>query len=78
MRKFDAEPRLVRVTLIKSHQHCIPSIRKTVEALGLRYVNHSIVHKNVTPIRGLINKVSSCCVWLMFVRFLFLDLMEIY
>jgi ribosomal protein L30 len=57
MRNINATPKLCRVTLVKSHQHATPDVRKSVIALGLSRVNQSIVHKNTSPIRGLIHTV---------------------
>ena len=59
MRTVTPKPKLCRVTLVKSHLHAPPDIRKSVEALGLTRLNSSIIHKNISPIRGLINTVRS-------------------
>eukprot|EP01115_Flamella_aegyptia_P008950 TRINITY_DN3750_c0_g1_i1.p1 TRINITY_DN3750_c0_g1~~TRINITY_DN3750_c0_g1_i1.p1 ORF type:complete len:72 (+),score=0.47 TRINITY_DN3750_c0_g1_i1:31-246(+) len=58
MRSVTPSPSLVRVILTKSAQHAKPNIRLSVESLGLKKVNHSIVHKNNSVIRGLIATVS--------------------
>jgi large subunit ribosomal protein L30 len=50
--------RSVRITLTKSPIGRKPDQRATVEALGLRKINTSVVHKETPQIRGMINKVS--------------------
>ncbi len=48
----------VRVTLVKSPLGRKPNQRKTVEALGLRRIRHSVVHELTDSIQGMINTVS--------------------
>jgi large subunit ribosomal protein L30 len=50
--------RTVKVTLIKSVIGYKQDQRKTVQALGLRKLNESRVHKETPQIRGMLNKVS--------------------
>jgi large subunit ribosomal protein L30 len=50
--------RSVRITLTKSPIGQKPDQRATVEALGLRKINTSVIHKETPQIRGMINKVS--------------------
>lgn len=48
----------VRITLIKSPLGRKPNQRKTVEALGLKRIRHSVVHELNDAIQGMINTVS--------------------
>jgi large subunit ribosomal protein L30 len=48
---------LVKITLVKCGLHKPPSIRKTLEALGLKKLHSSVYHKNIRPIRGMIYEV---------------------
>ena len=47
----------VEVTLIKSIIGRPKNQKKTVEALGLRRINHTVVKKETPQIAGMINKV---------------------
>lgn len=48
----------IRITLIKSLLGSKPSHRKTVKALGLRRVNHTVEHEDTPQIRGMIFHVK--------------------
>ena len=48
----------LKITLVKSPIACQPTQRKTVEALGLRKLNHSVELEDNAATRGAINKVS--------------------
>lgn len=48
----------LRITLVKSPIACQPKQRRTVEALGLRKINHSVELEDSPATRGAINKVS--------------------
>ena len=48
----------VKITLVKSPIACQPTQRKTVEALGLRKLHHSVVLDDTPATRGAVNKVS--------------------
>ena len=48
----------LRITLVKSPIACQPRQKKTVEALGLRKLNHSVELEDTPATRGPINKVS--------------------
>lgn len=48
----------VRITLVKSPLGRKPNQRKTVEALGLKRIRHSVVHELNDPIQGMINTIS--------------------
>ncbi len=48
----------LEITLIKSVIGSKPAQRKTVEALGLKRINHTVEHEDNVAIRGMINVVS--------------------
>lgn len=48
----------LKITLAKSTIGSIPKHRKTVEALGLKKTNSSVVKEDNVAIRGMINQVS--------------------
>ena len=48
----------LRITLVKSPIACQPRQKKTVEALGLRKLNHSVELEDSPATRGAVNKVS--------------------
>ena len=48
----------LRITLVKSTIACQPKQRKTVEALGLRKLHHSVELEDSPATRGAVNKVS--------------------
>ncbi len=48
----------LKITLVKSPIACQPKQRKTVEALGLRKLNHSVELEDSPATRGAVNKVS--------------------
>ncbi len=48
----------VRITLVRSAHGRRPNQRKTVEALGLRRINHSVVKESNPAIQGMIRTVS--------------------
>ena len=48
----------LKITLVKSPIGQKPSIRKTVEALGLRKLHHSVVQKDTDPVKGMIRTVA--------------------
>ena len=48
----------LRITLVKSPIACQPKQKKTVEALGLRKLHHSVELEDSPATRGVINKVS--------------------
>jgi large subunit ribosomal protein L30 len=47
----------LKITLIKSTIGSIPKHRKTVEALGLRKLNHFVVKEDIPATRGMVNQV---------------------
>lgn len=48
----------IKVTLIKSTNKCVSSIKKTVEALGLHRIGETKIHNDNPAIRGAIFKVK--------------------
>jgi len=48
----------VKITLVRSPIGRKPNQRRTVEALGLRKLNHSVVQELNEPIQGMINTIS--------------------
>ena len=48
----------LKITLVKSPIACQPKQKKTVEALGVRKLNHSVELEDSPATRGAINKVS--------------------
>lgn len=48
----------IRITLVRSPQGRKPSQRLTVNALGLRRINHTVEHNDTPQIRGMINRVK--------------------
>ena len=49
---------LVKITQERSKIRCIETHKRTIEALGLRRIRHSVVHEDTPQIRGMIAKVS--------------------
>jgi large subunit ribosomal protein L30 len=48
----------LKITLVKSTIGAIPKHRKTVQAMGLRKLNSSVVREDNPAVRGMINQVS--------------------
>jgi large subunit ribosomal protein L30 len=48
----------VKITLIKSTIGCPPAQRATVQGLGLRKLNSSVVQNATLPILGMVKKVA--------------------
>ena len=47
----------IKITLVKSVIGAIPKQRATVQALGLKKTNSSVIQKDNPQIRGMIHKV---------------------
>ncbi len=47
----------IRVTWVKSWIACPETQRRTIRALGLHRLNHSVVHEDTNSVRGQIMKV---------------------
>ena len=50
--------KLLKIALKKSVIGRLKSHRRTVQSLGLRKINHSVIHDDNPSIRGMVNKVS--------------------
>lgn len=48
----------LKITLIRSGAGRLPNQRATLEALGLRKINKSVIKPDNPPIRGMINTVQ--------------------
>jgi large subunit ribosomal protein L30 len=53
-----SDEKMIRVTLVRSTIGRQPVQKKTVKALGLKRMNHSVVHKDSPEIRGMVNRVG--------------------
>ena len=49
--------RKLKITQIRSVIGSTQRKKRTIEAIGLRKINHSVVHKDTPSIRGMIKKV---------------------
>ena len=47
----------IKITLIKSTIGAVPKNRKTVEALGLRKINHTVEMPDNPAVRGMVRQV---------------------
>lgn len=52
-----AGAKTLKVTLVRSTIGTKPKHRGTIRALGLRRINHSVMHKDCPEIRGMIHRV---------------------
>jgi large subunit ribosomal protein L30 len=52
------EPKKIKITQVKSIIGRLPSHRKTVKALGLKRIGHSVVKTADGPVSGMVSKVS--------------------
>lgn len=55
---MSVEERKLRVTLVRSPIGRPQVQRRTVRALGLKRINHSVVHRETPEIVGMIKRVS--------------------
>jgi large subunit ribosomal protein L30 len=51
-------PGKLKITQVKSLSGRIEKHRRTIRALGLRKMHHTVVHNDTPQIRGMINSVS--------------------
>lgn len=51
-------PKKLKITWTKSTIGCPQTQRATIESLGLKKLNHSVVREDCPQIRGQINKVK--------------------
>ena len=47
----------IKVTQVRSQIRCLELHRRTMEALGLRRMNHSVIHEDTPQIRGMLHQV---------------------
>lgn len=47
----------LKITLVKSTIGALPKHRKTVQALGLKKLNRSVIQQDNVAIRGMVNQV---------------------
>jgi large subunit ribosomal protein L30 len=47
----------IKIIQEKSRIRCLKKHRRTLEALGLRRINHSVVHEDTPQIRGMVDQV---------------------
>jgi large subunit ribosomal protein L30 len=52
------QEKTLRITLVRSPIGYTKRQKATVRALGLRKMNHTVEHKDVPEIRGMVNKIS--------------------
>ncbi|MCK4308096.1 50S ribosomal protein L30 [candidate division WOR-3 bacterium] len=50
--------RKLKITQVRSVIGSTQRKKRTIEAIGLRKINHSVVHKDTQNIRGMIKKVK--------------------
>lgn len=55
---YELGKKQIKITLVKSTNGCLQNQIKTVEALGLKKINHSVVITDNAAIRGMIFKVK--------------------
>jgi large subunit ribosomal protein L30 len=48
----------LKITQVKSKIRCLKSHKRTLEALGLRHPNHTVIHNDTPQIRGMIAMVD--------------------
>jgi large subunit ribosomal protein L30 len=47
----------IKITQEKSRIRCLKKHRRTLEALGLRRINHFVVHDDTPQIRGMVDQI---------------------
>ena len=48
----------IKITQERSKIRCLKKHKRTLEALGLRHINHSVLHTDTPQIRGMVAQVS--------------------
>ncbi len=48
----------IKITQERSQIRCIEKHKRTIEALGLRRINHFVIHEDTPQIRGMVAKVA--------------------
>lgn len=47
----------IKITQIKSHINCPAVQKRTLDALGLKKMNHTVVKEDTPSVMGMVNKV---------------------
>jgi len=47
----------LKITQIRSRIRCLKRHKRTLDALGLRRMNHAVVHEDTPQIRGMVDQV---------------------
>ena len=47
----------IKITQERSKIRCIEKHKRTLAALGLRRINHSVIHEDTPQIRGMVHQV---------------------
>lgn len=47
----------LKITQVKSKIRCLKKHKRTLEALGLRRIRHSVIHEDTPQIRGMVDQV---------------------
>eukprot|EP01128_Nolandella_sp_AFSM9_P003494 TRINITY_DN1501_c0_g2_i1.p1 TRINITY_DN1501_c0_g2~~TRINITY_DN1501_c0_g2_i1.p1 ORF type:complete len:113 (+),score=32.87 TRINITY_DN1501_c0_g2_i1:47-340(+) len=55
---MSAHPLLLRVTLVKSRIGANKKVRETLDSIGLWRVQQTVIHKNILPFRGKVNRLK--------------------
>jgi large subunit ribosomal protein L30 len=48
----------IKITQERSKIRCLKRHKRTLEALGLHRINHSVVHEDTPQIRGMVDQVA--------------------
>ena len=51
-------PRVLKITLVKSGLHQRPSVRATLQSIGLRRIHQTVYQKNLPCVRGKLNTIK--------------------
>ena len=55
---MDLSDRKLKVTLLRSRIGILPKQERTLDALGLRRIRQSVIHRDNSQIRGMLNRVG--------------------
>ncbi len=50
--------KLLKITQVRSKIGQKPKARRTIDALGLKRLHHTVIHRDTHQIRGMINRVQ--------------------
>ena len=53
----------IKITQERSKIRCLEKHKRTLAALGLRRIRHSVIHKDTPQIRGMIHRSATWCAW---------------